>query len=47
MLLNETYSKVCIGKHLSDSFPARNRLKQDVLLPFVFNFALECAITKV
>jgi hypothetical protein len=24
MCLNETYSKVCIGKHLSDSFPIQN-----------------------
>jgi hypothetical protein len=28
MCLNETYSKVCIGKHLSDSFPIQNGLKQ-------------------
>jgi sorting nexin-29 len=26
MCLNETYSKVCIGKHLSDSFPIKNCL---------------------
>jgi hypothetical protein len=28
MCLNETYSKVRIGKHLSDSFPIQNGLKQ-------------------
>jgi hypothetical protein len=48
MCLNETYSKVCIGKHLSDSFPIQNGLKQgDALSPWLFNFALEYAIRKV
>jgi hypothetical protein len=48
MCLNETYSKVCIVKLLSDEFPIQNGLKQgDVLLPFLFNFALEYAISKV
>jgi hypothetical protein len=28
MCLNETYGKVRIGKHLSDSFPTQNGLKQ-------------------
>jgi hypothetical protein len=28
MFLNETYNKVRIGKHLSDSFPIQNGLKQ-------------------
>jgi hypothetical protein len=45
--LNETYSKVRIGKHLSDMFPIRNGLKQgDALTPLLFNFALEYAIRK-
>jgi hypothetical protein len=36
------YIKVRIGKHLSDNFPTQNGLKQgDVLLPLLFNFALE------
>jgi hypothetical protein len=26
MCLNETCSKVCLGKHLSDSFPIQNGL---------------------
>jgi hypothetical protein len=30
MCLNETYSKVRIGEHLSDNFPIQNGLKQDV-----------------
>jgi hypothetical protein len=34
MCLNETYSKVCIGKHLSESFPIQKGLKQgDALSP--------------
>jgi hypothetical protein len=28
MLLNETYSNVRIGKHLSESFPIQNGLKR-------------------
>jgi hypothetical protein len=48
MCLEETYSKVHIGKHLSDSFPIQNGLKQrDALSPLLFNFALEYAIRKV
>jgi hypothetical protein len=42
--LNETYTKVRIGKLLSDKFPIKNRLKQgDALSPLLFNFALEYA----
>jgi hypothetical protein len=48
MCLNETYSIVRIGKHLSDSFPIQNGLKQgDALSPQLFNFALEYVIRKV
>jgi hypothetical protein len=32
---------------LSDKFPIQNGLKQDVLSPLLFNFALEYAIRKV
>jgi hypothetical protein len=47
MCLNETYSKVRIGKLLSDKFPIRNGLKQgDALSPLLFNFALEYAVRK-
>jgi hypothetical protein len=38
MCLNETYSKICTGKHLSGAFPIQNGLKQ---------VALEYAIRKV
>jgi hypothetical protein len=41
MCLNETYSKVHIGKHLSDNVPIQNCLKQgDALSPLLFNVAL-------
>jgi len=40
MCLNETYSRFQVGKHVSDMFPIRNGLEQDVLLPLLFNFAL-------
>jgi hypothetical protein len=41
MCLNETYSKVRIGKHLSDSFPMQNGLKLgDALSSLLFNFTL-------
>jgi hypothetical protein len=47
MYLNETCSKIRIGKHLSDSFPIQNGLKQgDALSPLLYNFALEYAIRK-
>jgi hypothetical protein len=46
--LNETYSEVHIGKHLSDNFPIQNVLKQgNALSPLLFNFALEYAIRTV
>jgi hypothetical protein len=46
--LNETYSKVSIGKLLSDKFPIQNGLKQgDALSSLLFNFALEYAVRKV
>jgi hypothetical protein len=47
MCLNETFSIVRIGIHLSKSFPIQNGLKQgDDLSPLLFNFALEYAIRK-
>jgi hypothetical protein len=42
MCLNKTYFKVHIDKHLS-----QNDLKQDVLSPLLFNFAIKYAIRKV
>ena len=48
MCLTETYSRVRVGKNLSDMFPIRNGLKQgDALPPLLFNFALEYAIRRV
>ena len=48
MCLTETYSRVWVGKNLSDMFPIRNGLKQgDALSPLLFNFALEYAIRRV
>jgi hypothetical protein len=44
----ETYGKVHIGKHLSESFPIQNGLKQgDALSSLPFNFCSECTIRKV
>jgi hypothetical protein len=48
MCLNETYSRVHIGKNLSDKLSIENGLKQgDALSPLLFNFALEYAIRRV
>jgi len=48
MSLTETYSKVRVGKNVSDRFPLRNGLKQgDALSPMLFNFALEYAIRRI
>jgi hypothetical protein len=47
MCLNETNSKVCIGKHLSDSFPIQNGLKQGDAVSPTFQLALEYTIMKV
>jgi hypothetical protein len=48
MCLNQTYSRVWVGKHLSDRFPIKNGFKQgDALSPLLFNFALEYAIWRV
>jgi len=48
MRLTETYSRVRVGKNVSDVFPIRNGLKQeDALSPLLFNFAWEYAIRRV
>jgi hypothetical protein len=48
MCLNETYSRVRIGKNLSGKFTVQNGLKQgDALSPLFFSFALEYAIRRV
>jgi hypothetical protein len=48
MCLNETHSRVLIGKDLSDNLLIQNGLKQgDALSTLLFNCALEYAIRKV
>ena len=48
MCLTETYSRVRVGRHLSDMFAIRNGLQQgDALLPLIFNLALEYAFRRV
>ena len=48
MCLTETYSRVWMGKNLSEMFPIRNGLKQgDAFSPLLFNFAMEYAIKRV
>jgi len=48
MSVTETYSRVRVGKNVSDRFPIRNGLKQgDALTPILFNFALENTIRRV
>ena len=48
MCPTETYSRVRVGKHLSDLSPVRNVLKQgDVLSPLLLNCALEYAVRRL
>jgi hypothetical protein len=48
MCLNETYTSVWVGKHLSNTFPIKSGLKQrDALSPLLFNFVLLYAIRRV
>ena len=48
MCLTETYSRVRVGKNLSDMFPIRDGSKQgDAPSPLLFNFVLEYAIRRV
>jgi hypothetical protein len=42
MCLNKTYTIVCIGKHLSDTFPIQNGLQQDALMPLLLTFFKIC-----
>ena len=48
LCLNETYSRVRVGKCLSDMLPIKEGLKQgDALSPLLFSFAKECTIRMV
>jgi len=48
MCLTETYSRVRVGKHLSDKLPIRDDLKQGYALsPLLFNFGLDYAIRRI
>jgi len=48
MCLNETYSRVWVGKHFPDIFRIENGLKQgDALLPLLLKFASDFAIRMV
>jgi len=48
LCLSETYSRVRVGKYLSEIFPIKNGLRQgDALSLLLFNLALEYAIRRV
>jgi len=48
MCLNENFTKICIGKHLSDVFSVQHGLKQGgIWLLLILNFPLEYSIRKV
>jgi len=48
MCLNETFSRVRVGKNLSDLCPIKNDLKQgEAFSLLLFNFALEYAFRRV
>jgi hypothetical protein len=47
MCLNESCSRVQVGKHLSEMFPIKNGLKQDALSPLLFYFAIEYAVSMI
>jgi hypothetical protein len=48
MCVNETYSRVWVGKHLSDMFRIKKGLKKgDALSPLFLNFTLAHTIRKV
>jgi hypothetical protein len=48
MCLNETYSRVWVGKRLCDTFPVKNSLKLgDALSSLLFSFVSGYAIRRV
>jgi hypothetical protein len=47
MCLNETYSRVRVGKHLSGVFLVEKDVKQgDALSPLLYNFVSQYAFTR-
>src|SRR5215510_3349315 len=46
MCLNETHSRVSVGKHTSYLIPFKSGMKQDALSPLLFNIALENVISR-
>ena len=47
-MLNKTYIRVPVGRHLYNIFPIKNCLKQgDALSPLLFNIVLDYAIRRV
>jgi hypothetical protein len=40
LCLNETYSRVRVGKHMYDMLHIKSGMKQDALSPLFFNFPL-------
>jgi hypothetical protein len=40
MFLNDTYSRVQVGKHLSDMFPVKNSVKKEMLYYHCFSVLL-------
>jgi len=47
MCLNETYSKVQVGKHLSHKLPIKNGLKQSCFIATAFQLCLVYAIRRI
>ena len=48
MSLTEIYSRVQVGKNVSDKFPIRNGVTQgDTVEPIIFNLGLEYTIKRV
>ena len=48
LYLNTTYSRVCLGKYLSDMFPVKNGLNQGhALSSLLFDIPLEHALRRV
>jgi hypothetical protein len=47
MCRNETYNRVSAGTHMYDMLHIKSGMKQDVLSPLLFNFALEYDTSRV